>query len=226
MTIINPFEGYRVSQGWSAGHPAIDFATPIGVEFVAASDGVYRRRPSELAYVEGFAGHYGDIERADGSLIRFAHLDRHIARDGARVFVGETRIAATGNTGYVRPRPTPAIPHNGAHMHTTGFHRNKARWNWLNDVTRIVEPPRPTAPAEVEIAHLIAQGDNMFIAKIKNNKGDWDWFLIVPQGNAKPRAIVLGADGYGANTKDAPLPILQFSWAPSIAQLRESVQNL
>lgn len=129
----NPFTPWRVSQGWSPAHPAVDYATPVGTEFTAPASGVYLHLPSELSRVPGAAGHYGDLRLDDGRRIRVCHLDHHIAAHGARVIEGVTILAATGNSGYVLPTPTRADPHAGAHMHTTGFHADGTRWNWTLD---------------------------------------------------------------------------------------------
>lgn len=128
----NPFLAYPVSGTWTGPHPAIDYATPVGVEFGAPTGGVYRRLRAETAWTPGAAGVYGDLVLDDGRRIRFCHLSRHIAADRARVAEGDI-LAATGNTGYVLPRPTAQAPHLGAHMHTTGFHADGTRWNWTLD---------------------------------------------------------------------------------------------
>lgn len=135
----NPFAAYPMSQGWRAGHEAVDYATPVGVAFTSPASGIYVHRPSELAWKPGMAGHHGDLYLDDGRRIRVCHLDRHIAPHGSLVVEGVTILAVTGNSGYVLPRPSPASPNNGAHMHTTGFHPDGTRWNWT----------------------LEAQGDNM-----------------------------------------------------------------
>lgn len=127
MNLINPFLPFRVTDTWREGHRAVDYATPEGTPFVAPGDGVYDRLPSELRKdIPGQAGHYGDLRLDDGRRIRFCHLDRHIAADGARVVGGVTVLGETGTTGTS----------TGPHMHTTGFNANGTRWNWTLEAAR------------------------------------------------------------------------------------------
>jgi hypothetical protein len=60
--------------------------------------------------------------------------------------------------------------------------------------------------------------EEMFIANVKGS-----WFLVVPNGAGKPRAVVLGGDS-GANT--AGLPVLVFTWQPSIDALKLAVDGI
>lgn len=138
MNLINPFLDFQMSQGWTDGsharNPAMDYATPIGREFGSPGAGIYRRLASNLSRDDpSAAGHMGELllqgDGWDGFRIRFGHLDHHIARHNARVEQMEL-IIATGNTGYVRPRPTSAQPSLGAHVHTYGLTPSGARWNW------------------------------------------------------------------------------------------------
>ncbi len=161
--LINPFAGYRMSQGWKDGshvnNPAMDYATPVGFEFVAPASGVYRRLASNLSRTDtSAAGHMGELlivgGRWDGYRIRFAHSDHHIAAHGARVEQGRTVLAATGNTGYVRPRPTAATPRAGAHVHTYGLTPKGERWNWTlyaSAPTPAGDKGRPFDPEEDEM---------------------------------------------------------------------------
>ena len=149
--IVNPFLEFDVPNGWSAGHPAIDYATPVGFDFVSPADGKYVHRPSELSWTPGFAGIYGDLVLDDGRWIRFCHLNRHLAKHNSRVKRGLTLLAETGNTGYVKPRPTRTEPYNGAHMHTTGFYADGSRWNWtLEAIDPTTAGVVPSALASIE----------------------------------------------------------------------------
>lgn len=88
--------------------------------------------------------------------------------------------------------------------------------------------PKPPKPAPVFMPPTEGDNPEMFIAKIKNGKGenDFAYYLVVPQGNGKPRAILLGSEGYRDNVKDAPIPIIGFVWQPSIDSLRVAVEGL
>lgn len=57
----------------------------------------------------------------------------------------------------------------------------------------------------------------MFVANVKGS-----FFLIVPQGTGKPRAVVLGADA-GLN---GSIPVVNFTWDASIDQLRAAVDGI
>lgn len=138
-TLINPFSSFRMSQGWTEGsharNPAMDYATPVGHEYESPATGVYRRLGSNLSRTDASAaGHLGELLIVGGEWdayrIRFAHNDHHIAPHGARVEAGKTILAATGNSGYVKPRPSAAEPHAGAHVHTYGLTPDGDRWNW------------------------------------------------------------------------------------------------
>lgn len=131
----NPFLAYPRSQGWHAAHLAVDYATPIGVEFGAPAAGTYRRLSPNLSRSDRTApGYWGELRLDDGRSIRFCHLDRHIAAHGRRVEEGDP-LAVTGNTGYVLPKPTPNNPRAGAHMHTYGLTATGARWDWTLDAS-------------------------------------------------------------------------------------------
>ncbi|MCZ4069232.1 M23 family metallopeptidase [Microbacterium sp. H37-C3] len=137
-------------------NPAMDYATPIGFAYRAPADGVYRRLASNLSQTDtSAAGHLGELlivgGKWDGYRIRFAHNDHHVAAHGARVERGSTVLAATGNTGYVRPRPTPAWPSAGVHVHTYGLTPDGDRWNWTlyaDDPTTAGDGARPFEPEE------------------------------------------------------------------------------
>ena len=58
----------------------------------------------------------------------------------------------------------------------------------------------------------------MFIANVKGN-----WYLVVPQGTGKPRAVVLGGD---SNAAASGIPVLNFTWDPSISALRAAVDGI
>lgn len=138
--LYNPFLGYKMTQGWTAGshvnNPAMDYGTPVGFRFGAPAAGVYRQLPTNLSRTDtSAAGRMGELLISEGRWagfrIRFAHLSAHIAGNGARVSRGDI-IAATGNTGYVRPNPDRpgGNPWDGAHVHTYGLTPGGLRWNW------------------------------------------------------------------------------------------------
>ncbi|BCJ76041.1 hypothetical protein CS0771_55850 [Catellatospora sp. IY07-71] len=50
-----------------------------------------------------------------------------------------------------------------------------------------------------------------------------NWYLVVPQGTNKPWAVVLGGD---SNTAASGIPVLNFTWDPSINALRAAVDGI
>lgn len=124
----NPFALYRVTDRWRAGHQAVDYGMDEGTPFGSPSVGVYRHDGEW-----DDAGVRGSLLLPDGSVIRFCHLLRHVAADGARVAEGQT-LAESGNTGTS----------TGPHMHTYGLTPKGQRWNWTIQATAAgVTPPRP-----------------------------------------------------------------------------------
>jgi murein DD-endopeptidase MepM/ murein hydrolase activator NlpD len=76
-------------------HAGIDIAADVGTPVMAAADGV-------IEYSDWNSGGYGnlvEIRHADGSLTRYAHLNRSMVQVGQKVKQGE-QIAEMGSTGY------------------------------------------------------------------------------------------------------------------------------
>jgi murein DD-endopeptidase MepM/ murein hydrolase activator NlpD len=95
---IWPSKGLLTSgYGWRWGrmHAGIDIAADVGTPVVAAADGV-------IEYSDWNSGGYGnlvEIRHADGSLTRYAHLNRSMVQVGQKVKQGE-QVAEMGSTGY------------------------------------------------------------------------------------------------------------------------------
>ncbi|MCU0569717.1 MAG: LysM peptidoglycan-binding domain-containing protein [Oculatellaceae cyanobacterium Prado106] len=95
---IWPAKGVFTSgYGWRWGrmHQGIDIAADVGTPIFAAADGV-------IEYSGWNSGGYGnlvEVRHADGSMTRYAHLDRSLVKEGQRVKQGE-QIAEMGSTGY------------------------------------------------------------------------------------------------------------------------------
>jgi murein DD-endopeptidase MepM/ murein hydrolase activator NlpD len=95
---IWPAKGLMTSgYGWRWGrmHAGIDIAADVGTPIMAAADGV-------IEYSDWNSGGYGnlvEVRHADGSLTRYAHLNRSLVQVGQKVKQGE-QIAEMGSTGY------------------------------------------------------------------------------------------------------------------------------
>ncbi|HEY9643277.1 MAG TPA: peptidoglycan DD-metalloendopeptidase family protein [Coleofasciculaceae cyanobacterium] len=95
---IWPARGMLTSgYGWRWGrmHQGIDIAADVGTPVYAAASGV-------IEYSDWNSGGYGnmvDIRHPDGSITRYAHLNRSLVHQGQRVRQGE-QIAEMGSTGY------------------------------------------------------------------------------------------------------------------------------
>jgi len=93
-----PAKGLLTSgYGWRWGrmHAGIDIAADVGTPVFAAADGV-------VEYSEWNSGGYGnliEVRHPDGSMTRYAHLNRSLVQEGQKVKQGE-QIAEMGSTGY------------------------------------------------------------------------------------------------------------------------------
>lgn len=89
---------------------------------------------------------------------------------------------------------------------------------WHLDFVGVPASPAPSSAGRVTPIQNISPEEypDMFIA-VLNNK---DWFLVVPQGSAKPRAVILGGESQAASSG---LPIIHFTWGPAIAALKQAV---
>jgi len=95
---IWPAKGLLTSgYGWRWGrmHAGIDIAADVGTPIFAAADGV-------VEYSEWSSGGYGnliEVRHPDGSMTRYAHLNKSLVQAGQKVKQGE-QIAEMGSTGY------------------------------------------------------------------------------------------------------------------------------
>lgn len=101
------------------GHTGIDFGVAVGTPVYAAADGT-------VLYVSTTPGPYSGGYNAYGIHIvinhggkitsLYAHNSQALVTAGQHVTAGEL-IARSGNTGNVKPVPTPSNPTSGAHLH-------------------------------------------------------------------------------------------------------------
>jgi len=95
---IWPARGVLTSgYGWRWGrmHRGIDIAAPVGTPVYAAASGVVEFS----GWNSGGYGYMVEVRHPDGSMTRYAHNSRNIARVGQQIAQGE-QIAEVGSTGY------------------------------------------------------------------------------------------------------------------------------
>ncbi len=115
-TFIWPTTVYRVSQGFSSAHPAIDIPGAVGLPIFAADHGV-------VVYAGWHNGGYGYVivvDHGNGWQSLYAHLSSIIAGCGTEVYQGQI-IGSMGSTG----RST------GPHLHFELMHQVYGKVNPL-----------------------------------------------------------------------------------------------
>lgn len=117
------YSNVRMSAWWGSysGHKGVDLITSgatgntYGKEIRAAAAGTVifagKGTGSSWSY-----GNFVTIDHGNGVATRYAHCSSVAVSTGAKVAQGQL-IAYVGNTGNVRPAPTPENPHAGAHLH-------------------------------------------------------------------------------------------------------------
>ena len=94
--VVAPVQGEITSNygpRWGTTHYGLDIANRIGTPVYAATDGVVR----EAGPASGF-GLWVKIERADGTMTVYGHIDSYSVREGQQVKAGDL-IARVGNRG-------------------------------------------------------------------------------------------------------------------------------
>ncbi|GHJ47323.1 hypothetical protein Cs7R123_46650 [Catellatospora sp. TT07R-123] len=201
----------RISSSWQdhrnrtppSAEPGTDYAVGTGTAVMAAASGTIRFVKTDTSAA---TGRVVGMAHDDGNYTRHLHLSRIIVATGQRVSRGQT-IAYSGSSANGSDSGV------GPHVHTslwlnTGSPTNfSATVDFENYVGDVANPN----PPDQEV-------DEVFIANVKGS-----WYLIVPQGTNKPRAVVLGGD---SNAAASGLPVLNFTWDPSISALKAAVDGI
>jgi hypothetical protein len=116
---VYPVGRAPVTQGYSSGHPAVDWGVPVGTPVRAAMAGV-------VSSIRSMRDSYGKHIRMshDGYNTLYAHLNGFLAKIGQRLDAGN-RIGWSGNTGNT----------TGPHLHfevTTGRGASVNPLSWLS----------------------------------------------------------------------------------------------
>ncbi|MDG4778905.1 peptidoglycan DD-metalloendopeptidase family protein [Micromonospora sp. WMMD961] len=206
-----PCGDVRISSSWQdhrnrtppSGEPGTDYAVGIGTPVVAAANGTIRYVKTDTSTA---TGRVVGMAHDDGNYTRHLHLSSIAVSTGRRVSRGQT-IAYSGASANGSDSGV------GPHVHTSLWLNTGSPTNFRATVdfeTYVGDVTTPNPPDQ--------EVDEVFIANVKGN-----WYLVVPQGTGKPRAVVLGSD---SNAAASGIPVLNFSWDPSINALRAAVDGI
>ncbi|WP_155368601.1 M23 family metallopeptidase [Catellatospora vulcania] len=206
-----PCGNVRISSSWQdhrnrtppSAEPGTDYAVGTGTPVVAAASGMIRYVKTDTS---GATGRVVGMAHDDGNYTRHLHLSRIVVSSGQRVSRGQT-IAYSGSSANGSDSGV------GPHVHTSLWLNTGAPTNFGATVdfeSHVGDVANPNPPDQ--------EVDEVFIANVRGN-----WYLVVPQGTNKPRAVVLGGD---SNAAASGIPVLNFSWDPSINALRAAVDGI
>ncbi|MGW0215582.1 M23 family metallopeptidase [Micromonospora chokoriensis] len=208
---LRPCGSVRISSSWQdhrnrtppSGEPGTDYAVGTGTPVQAAANGTVRYVKTDTSTA---TGRVVGMAHDDGNYTRHLHLSSITVSTGQRVSRGQTiaysGASANGSNSGVGP-----------HVHTSLWLNTGSPTNFGATVdfeTYVGDVTNPNPPDQ--------EVDDVFIANVKGN-----WYLVVPQGTSKPRAVVLGGD---SNAAASGIPVLNFSWDPSINALRAAVDGI
>ncbi|MCZ7377097.1 M23 family metallopeptidase [Micromonospora sp. WMMC250] len=208
---LRPCGNVRISSSWQdhrsrtppSGEPGTDYAVGTGTPVQAAANGTVRYVKTDTSTA---TGRVVGMAHDDGNYTRHLHLSSITVSIGQRVSRGQTiaysGASANGSNSGVGP-----------HVHTSLWLSTGSPTNFGATVdfeTYVGDVTNPNPPDQ--------EVDDVFIANVKGN-----WYLVVPQGTSKPRAVVLGGD---SNAAASGIPVLNFSWDPSINALRAAVDGI
>lgn len=193
-------DDYYDHKARNSKEPGTDYETPYGTDIRMADNGY-------ISYIDnsnsGAEGRRLRIQLDNGQVVDYIHLSRIYGHINQRVEHGQRGIALSGASGYDNDW------YYGAHVHVT------LRPDKYAPYTSSIDFEPYTRATEVEKEE---EEEPMFIANVKGS-----WFLVVPQGSNKPRAVVLGADSGADNSG---IPVLTFNWEDSINQLKNAVDGI
>ncbi|MFI6128535.1 M23 family metallopeptidase [Micromonospora sp. NPDC051141] len=206
-----PCGNVRISSSWQdhrnrtppSAEPGTDYAVATGTPVVAAANGTIRLVKTDTSTA---TGRVVGMAHDDGNYTRHLHLSRIAVSTGQRVSRGQT-IAYSGASANGSDQGV------GPHVHTSLWLNTGSPTNFgaTTDFENHVGDGGNPDPSDQE-------AEEVFIANVKGS-----WYLVVPQGSGKPRAVVLGGD---SNAAASGLPVLNFTWDPSVNALRAAVDGI
>lgn len=200
----------RPFDAWTTydGHGGIDYPQASGVAVKASGSGLV-----------DFSGWYSD-RGGYAKFITYDNGDRHgyyHLRDLAGLPVG-ARVREGDSFGFVGSSGASTGPHLHHEVWRGGLLvKAPAYWDHV-DKSRYVGQPTTAGGGGAPFPTGTQEGEPMFIAIVKGA-----WYLIVDQGSAKPRAVVLGSD---SNAAKSGIPQITFNWENSITDLKSAVTGL
>ncbi|WP_157740197.1 M23 family metallopeptidase [Micromonospora auratinigra] len=186
-----------------SAEPGTDYAVGTGTPVMAAANGTIRLVKTDTSAA---TGRVVGMAHDDGNYTRHLHLSAIAVSTGQRVSRGQT-IAYSGASANGSDSGVGPHVHTSLWLNTAGPTNYAATVDFETYVGDVTDPN----PPDQEV-------DDVFIANVKGS-----WYLIVPQGSGKPRAVVLGGD---SNAAASGIPVLNFSWDPSINALRAAVDGI
>ncbi|GAA2374185.1 hypothetical protein Cme02nite_03220 [Catellatospora methionotrophica] len=201
----------RISSSWQdhrnrtppSAEPGTDYAVGVGTPVMAAANGTIRLVKTDTS---GGTGRVVGMAHDDGNYSRHLHLSRITVATGQRVSRGQT-IAYTGASANGSDSGVGPHVHTSLWLNTANPTNFRATVDFETYAGNVTTP----TPPDQEVA-------DVFIANVKGN-----WYLVVPQGTNKPRAVVLGGD---SNAAGSGIPVLHFTWDPSVNALKAAVDGI
>lgn len=195
-----------------SAEPGTDYKTAYGTDLRMPADGVV----SYVEYGNGAPGGRRVRITCGDEWIDLIHLSAVNARVGDRVAAGQTGVCRSGASGFGRDW------YYGPHVHVTRRRIGAPYRDTLDFQTVAGNPSTAGKPAPTPIEHLLgSENDMIWIAKL-----GLAYYLIVPQGGGKPRAVQLGSDGYNPTEPYAKIPQISFDSDWSQNKLRQAVDGL
>ncbi len=123
------------------GHNAIDIRGEYGTPILAAHDGTIEKIIYDVPHKTKGNGIY--LLSTDKTFsTNYWHLAGFECQIGQEVKTGQV-IGLMGNSGWVRPKPTPSAPHNGTHLHFgKKIHGLTNYYNGFVDPTPFLDPEK------------------------------------------------------------------------------------
>lgn len=192
------------------GHSGVDFPQKAGTTILASAPG----RISYVGWLNDNAGYSVIVDYDNGPAVLYCHQLKNCWRPNvnSRVDYGWT-LGSVGTTG----RST------GNHLHMeimrgNGAHTYAGIWNYFKRDTAVNNKPAPSGNSNTG---TIENGETeMYFAIIRRNGND-AWYQVIPQGNGKPKAVILGANAIFSGTANTPVVI--YEWNDSIAAFERAV---